>query len=236
MGRFDHIRGVAGKIGELSKKLKNNAVAQAKQFNRPTLFSIAGELSKEFISKTVPGSKWLLKSVRKSQNRSSPSGELKDTREKICRLERENSSLRERVSRLEMENSSLKEMPERVSRLESEKSSWKEMRERVSRLESENSSWKEMSERVSRLESENLSLKETSERVSLLECEISSIRDERKQWQQERIMLLGSMLASATHAETKSCKTRALLLTVSGLFLRSDHFINRVVAKPEDYI
>ena len=50
-----YIHGVAGKIGELRKRLKNNAIAQAKQFDEPAWWSIAGELSKEIVLKTVPG-------------------------------------------------------------------------------------------------------------------------------------------------------------------------------------
>jgi predicted RNase H-like nuclease (RuvC/YqgF family) len=208
MGRWDCIRGVAGNIGGLAKRVKNDATDMLKEYDKSDYWSIAKEIG----FKIVPGTKWLPKSVRKPKS-SGSSGELKHIRDKISRLESENSSLKERVSRLESGNSSLKE--------------------RVSRPESENSS---LRERVSRLESENSSLKGTRERVSRLESEISSMREERNEWQQERITLMASMLALATHAETKSWKTRALLLTVNGLFLPSDHSIIVVEAKPEDCI
>jgi len=194
MGRWDCIRGVAGNIGGLAKRVKNDATDMLKEYDKSDFWSIAKEIG----FKIVPGTKWLPKSVRKPKS-SGSSGELKHIRDKISRLESENSSLKERVSRLESENSSLRE-------------------------------------RVSRLESGNSSLKGTRERVSRLEIEISSMREERNEWQQERITLMASMLALATHAETKSWKTRALLLTVNGLFLPSDHSIIVVEAKPEDCI
>jgi len=195
MGRWDCIRGVAGNIGGLAKRVKNDATDMLKEYDKSHYWSIAREIG----FKIVPGAKVLLpKSVRKPKS-SGSSGELKHTRDKISRLESENSSLKERVSRLESENSSLRE-------------------------------------RVSRLESGNSILKGTRERVSRLESEISSMREERNEWQQERITLMASMLALATHAETKSWKTRALLLTVNGLFLPSDHSIIVVEAKPEDCI
>jgi len=180
MGRWDCIRGVAGNIGGLAKRVKNDATDMLKEYDKSDYWSIAKEIG----FKIVPGTKWLPKSVRKPKS-SGSSGELKHIRDKISRLESENSSLKERVSRLESENSSLKGTRERVSRLESE---------------------------------------------------ISSMREERNEWQQERITLMASMLALATHAETKSWKTRALLLTVNGLFLPSDHSIIVVEAKPEDCI
>jgi len=181
MGRWDCIRGVAGNIGGLAKRVKNDATDMLKEYDKSHYWSIAREIG----FKIVPGAKVLLpKSVRKPKS-SGSSGELKHIRDKISRLESENSSLKERVSRLESENSSLKGTRERVSRLESE---------------------------------------------------ISSMREERNEWQQERITLMASMLALATHAETKSWKTRALLLTVNGLFLPSDHSIIVVEAKPEDCI
>jgi len=181
MGRWDCIRGVAGNIGGLAKRVKNDATDMLKEYDKSHYWSIAREIG----FKIVPGAKVLLpKSVRKPKS-SGSSGELKHIRDKISRLESENSSLKERVSRLESENSSLKGTRERVSRLESE---------------------------------------------------ISSMREERNEWQQERITLMASMLALATHAETKSWKIRALLLTVNGLFLPSDHSIIVVEAKPEDCI
>jgi len=193
MGRWDCIRGVAGNIGGLAKRVKNDATDMLKEYDKSDYWSIAKEIGFK-----ISGTKWLPKSVRKPKS-SGSSGELKHIRDKISRLESENSSLKERVSRLESENSSLRE-------------------------------------RVSRLESGNSSLKGTRERVSRLEIEISSMREERNEWQQERITLMASMLALATHAETKSWKTRALLLTVNGLFLPSDHSIIVVEAKPEDCI
>jgi len=179
MGRWDCIRGVAGNIGGLAKRVKNDATDMLKEYDKSDYWSIAKEIGFK-----ISGTKWLPKSVRKPKS-SGSSGELKHIRDKISRLESENSSLKERVSRLESENSSLKGTRERVSRLESE---------------------------------------------------ISSMREERNEWQQERITLMASMLALATHAETKSWKTRALLLTVNGLFLPSDHSIIVVEAKPEDCI
>lgn len=106
MGHFDNIRGVAGKIGELSKRLKNNAIAQ---------WSIAGELSKEIVLKTVPGSRWLWRSlqgcVHKIQSIGFSSAKLKETGDRVSKLDSENSSLkemRERISLLERENLSLR--------------------------------------------------------------------------------------------------------------------------------
>jgi len=71
---------------------------------------------------------------------------------------------------------------------------------------------KEMRQRISGLECE---MKEMGKRISLCESEISCLREEKMEWQQDRIMLMASMLALATHAETNSWQTLTLLLTMN---------------------
>jgi len=114
------IRWVALKIGKIGKTVRIHTPAKLKQYTpdpkklQHAFWSCAGHLSEEVVLKTVPGSRWLWKSlkgsVHKIQSRSS-SGELKETRERLSALDSENLSLkemRERISLLERENSSLR--------------------------------------------------------------------------------------------------------------------------------
>lgn len=111
------IRWVVPKIG----KMRIDVPAQLKQCTpdpkklRHAVWSCAGDLSKEIVLKTVPGSRWLWRSlqgcVHKIQSIGFSSAKLKETGDRVSKLDSENSSLKEmrkRISLLERENLSLR--------------------------------------------------------------------------------------------------------------------------------
>jgi len=117
----DFIRWVAPKICKIGKTVRIGAPAKLMQYTpdpkklKHAFWSCAGDLSKEIVLKTVPGSRWLWKSLKgsmqKIQSGGSSSGEPKEKRVRISMIEIENSSLKEmraRISLLERENSSLR--------------------------------------------------------------------------------------------------------------------------------